>query len=180
MPERLFQTGFGQEFEPTSAKDMTPKGFAGLGAVTRQEAYDRLTSEPTPELGRFVREVQDEVRVSSPQDAAAYLQENVYSPFDQFDQEELWALLLDTKNRITHEAMIYRGTVNTVTIRPAELFKEAVRVNATAIILSHCHPSGASDVSPVIWRKMSNLLDRLKEGFQLSDWLKPGIAQVVN
>jgi DNA repair protein RadC len=57
-------------------------------------------------------------------------------------------LLLNTKNRITHEALVYRGTVNSIYIRPAELFKEAVRVNAPALLLSHVHPSGDPTPSP--------------------------------
>jgi RadC-like JAB domain len=101
-----------------------------------------------PDLGRFVRAVQEEVIVRSPSDAARHLLDRVYTPFDDFDQEELWTLLLNTKNRITHEAMVYRGTVNTIYIRPAELFKAAVRVNAPALLLSHVHPSGSVEPSP--------------------------------
>jgi len=43
---------------------------------------------------------------------------------------------------------VYRGTVNSINVRPAELFKEAVRVNAPALILSHVHPSGSTEPSP--------------------------------
>jgi len=43
-----------------------------------------------------------------------------------FDQEETWVLLLNTKHKITREAMVYRGTVNAAYIRVAEFFKEAV------------------------------------------------------
>lgn len=99
-------------------------------------------------LGRFVRVVNDEIIVRSPVDAAQYLLQHVYVPFDAFDQEELHVLLLNTKNRITHESMVYRGTVNSVFIRPAELFKEAVRVNAHGILLAHNHPSGSAEPSP--------------------------------
>jgi len=38
--------------------------------------------------------------------------------------------------------MVYRGQVAQISIRGAELLKEAVRVNAPVLILSHCHPSG--------------------------------------
>lgn len=99
-------------------------------------------------LGRFVRVVQDEIVVRSPIDVAQHLLQQIFTPFDAFDQEELWVLLLNTKNRITHETMVYRGTVNSVYIRPAELFKLAVRVNAPAIIMAHQHPSGSADPSP--------------------------------
>ncbi len=38
--------------------------------------------------------------------------------------------------------MLYRGSVNAAGGRVAELFREAVRRNATAIAIAHNHPSG--------------------------------------
>ena len=43
---------------------------------------------------------------------------------------------------------MYRGTVNTMYVRVAEVFREAIRLNAVGIILSHCHPSGEPTPSP--------------------------------
>ena len=97
---------------------------------------------------RFTRVVRESVDVRTPNDAANHLLTHVYAPFDTLDQEEMWSLLLNTKNKITHEAMIYRGTIDTVHIRFAEVFKEAVRFNARSIILSHVHPSGDPTPSP--------------------------------
>ena len=128
---------------------MTPTGFAGLIWPEHLEP----TLGPS---GRFVREARSRVQIGSPEKAAIYLQQHVYAPFEQFDQEEVWVLLLNNKNWITHEVMVYRGTVNTAYIRPVEFFKEAVRVNATALIVAHNHPSGDPTPSPVIWRKKSN------------------------
>ena len=99
-----------------------------------------------PGLSRFVRSVEETVIVASPRDAAQHLLTKVYAPFEQFDQEELWVLLLNNRNRITHEHLVYRGTINTIQVRQAEIFKEAVRTNSAALILYHCHPSG--DVTP--------------------------------
>ena len=104
--------------------------------------------EPASRPGRFVQEARTNVQIGSPEAAAAYLQQHIYQPFAQFDQEEVWVLLLNTKNRVTHEVMVYRGTVNTAYIRPVEFFKEAVRVNASSLILSHCHPSSDPNPSP--------------------------------
>ena len=86
--------------------------------------------------GRFVRQLREEVVVRSPSDAAHHLLEHVFAPIDAFDQEELWVVLLNTRKRITHEALVYRGTVNTIYVRPAELFKEAVRANAPGLLLT--------------------------------------------
>ncbi len=100
------------------------------------------------ELFRFTYEVKDDVQVRSPDMAGAYLLSHVFTPFDAFDQEEVWLLLLNNKNKITHQSMVYRGTVNSANIRVAELYKPAVRLNAPSMIMSHIHPSGAVDPSP--------------------------------
>ncbi len=57
-------------------------------------------------------------------------------------------LLLNNKHQVTHEVMVYRAQVNAINISEAELLKEAVRVNAPALVLSHCHPSGDPAPSP--------------------------------
>jgi DNA repair protein RadC len=105
------------------------------------------TPQPEGELPRFVREVAEPVYVRAPLDAAQHLITRVFVPFEAFDQEELFVLLLSTKNRITHEALVYRGTIDAVQIRLAELFKPAIQVNAPNIILSHNHPSGVPEPS---------------------------------
>jgi DNA repair protein RadC len=59
------------------------------------------------------------------------------------EQEEMRVLLLDTKHRlIGRPRTVYRGSVNATTVRVAELFRDAVRENAVAIVLVHNHPSG--------------------------------------
>ncbi len=97
---------------------------------------------------RFVQAVQEPVDIRSPADAAEYLLTKIFVPFDRLDQEELWLLLLNTRNRITHTVMLYRGTLNSIPVRSAEVFKEAVRVNAASVILAHNHPSGEPLPSP--------------------------------
>ena len=77
-----------------------------------------------------------------------YFRDNIYTPFELCHQEEFWALMLNTKNVVTHQAMIYRGTNTTMIVRPAEVFRPAIETNATAIILGHNHPSGSVEVSP--------------------------------
>lgn len=127
------------------------------------------------ESNRFVRVVREEVIVRTPADAAVHLQEKVFAPFDRLDQEELWVLLLSTGHRITHEVMLYRGTVDMIFVRPAEIFKEAVRVNAAAVLLAHNHPSGEPSPSPqdVALTATVNLAGELL-GIQLVDHIVVG------
>ncbi|OGO65835.1 MAG: hypothetical protein A2030_09780 [Chloroflexi bacterium RBG_19FT_COMBO_50_10] len=58
------------------------------------------------------------------------------------EQEELRVLLMDTRNRVQHIETVYRGSVNSSQVRVAEIFKAAIRRNATNLIVIHNHPSG--------------------------------------
>ena len=55
-------------------------------------------------------------------------------------------LTLDTKHQLLSATMLYRGSVSSAPARIAEVFREAVRRNASAIAVAHNHPSG--DPSP--------------------------------
>jgi DNA repair protein RadC len=96
---------------------------------------------------RFVRTLHEAVVVRTPAAAAQHRLTHIFTPFAAFEQEELWTLLLNTKQRITHEAMIYRGRLNQVTVRLADGFKPAIRYNTACLILAHNH-SSSGDPSP--------------------------------
>ncbi len=83
-------------------------------------------------------------RVTSPRDAARL----VLPEMGLLESEQMRVLLLDTKNQLIVVVTLYLGTVNECHVRVAEIFREAVRRNATALILAHNHPSGAVDPSP--------------------------------
>jgi DNA repair protein RadC len=83
-------------------------------------------------------------KIRSPQDAAALLMLQM----GHLDQEEIRTMLLDTRNKIISIVTVYRGTVNASQLRVGEIYKEAIRRNATSLILAHNHPSGEPDPSP--------------------------------
>lgn len=62
-------------------------------------------------------------------------------------KEHFYTLLLDSKNRIIKEDLISIGTLNASLIHPREVFKEAIKNSANAIILVHNHPSGDCEPS---------------------------------
>src|SRR3954464_13645269 len=64
------------------------------------------------------------------------------------DQETLRVVLLNTKNQVIKFSDVYKGSLNSSLVRVAEVFKEAVRVNAAAVIVAHNHPSGDPTPSP--------------------------------
>jgi DNA repair protein RadC len=64
------------------------------------------------------------------------------------EQEELRVILLDTRNSVMDVVTVYKGSLNSSQVRVGELFKEAIRRNAAAVILIHNHPSGDPTPSP--------------------------------
>ena len=63
-------------------------------------------------------------------------------------QEQLRVLLLNTRNGVMAQRLIYQGTVNSSAVRPAEVLRPAVVEAAPSIIISHNHPSGDPTPSP--------------------------------
>ena len=92
------------------------------------------------------------LQVKSPADIAQVLM----AEMSHLDQEHLRTVLLDTKNRLQTIHTVYIGSLNASMVRVGEVFKEAIRRNSAAMIVSHNHPSGQPDPSPVIWRIISS------------------------
>ncbi len=98
------------------------------------------------ELGRRLTLESPEERpiINGPADAAALVRYEMSA----LEQEHLRVLLLDTRNHVLDIVEVYRGSVNMSQIRVGEVFKAAIRRNATAVIVVHNHPSGDPTPSP--------------------------------
>jgi DNA repair protein RadC len=98
------------------------------------------------ELGRrlSIAVPEERVQVRSPADAANLL----LGEMSMLEQEELRVMLLDTRNRVLAINKVYVGSLNTSVIRTSEIFREAIRRNAAALIVIHNHPSGDPSPSP--------------------------------
>lgn len=57
-------------------------------------------------------------------------------------QEEFHVLLLDGRHRLIRAALITRGTLTASLVHPREVFRQALREAAAAVVLVHNHPSG--------------------------------------
>jgi DNA repair protein RadC len=66
----------------------------------------------------------------------------------RLEREELRVVLLNTKNVVLRVATVYQGNVSSSLVRVGELFRDAVRLNASGVILVHNHPSGDPTPSP--------------------------------
>ena len=110
---------------------------AGLGLATAVRVAAAC------ELGRRVIAAgADGERCDTPELAAAALAPH----FAHLERESLVVALLSRKHRLIAIVPVYVGNVAGTPVRIAELFTEAVRRNASGILLAHNHPSG--DPSP--------------------------------
>jgi DNA repair protein RadC len=131
--------------------------FGGISGIHRA-SFDELSSQKgvklakaaqikaAIELGRrlVLESPEDKPAIHSPADAAAMVQYDMSA----LQQEELRVMLLDTRNRVQFIETVYRGSVNSSQVRIAEIFKAAIRRNATNLIVIHNHPSGDPTPSP--------------------------------
>ena len=62
--------------------------------------------------------------------------------------ETFQVLLLDPRHRIRDRLEVSRGTLNASLVHPREVFREAIRRGAAAIVVGHNHPSGDPEPSP--------------------------------
>jgi DNA repair protein RadC len=123
---------------------------APLEELTRQHGIGAAKAaqiKAAIELGRrLASEAPEETTtISSPEDAARLLQYEMSA----LEDEHLRVILLDTRNHVLGEPQdLYHGSVNSSQVRIGEVFKPAIRRNATALILAHNHPSGDPTPSP--------------------------------
>ncbi len=86
----------------------------------------------------------ERVTINSPEEAANLIRYEMAG----LDHEEIWSMLLDTRNKLIEIKHVYVGSLNSAFARTAEIFKPAILANAAGIILAHNHPSGESNPSP--------------------------------
>ena len=82
--------------------------------------------------------------VRSPRDVA----ERLVLQMGRLEREELRVVLLNTKNAVLRVSTVYQGNVSASLVRVGELFRDAVRLDASGVILVHNHPSGDPTPSP--------------------------------
>lgn len=98
------------------------------------------------ELGRrlSIEQPDKRYRIRSANDAANLVRMELM----HLDHEEMYILLLDTKNQVVESVKQYKGTVNSSVLRIAEIFRPAILRNCPRILVCHNHPSGDPTPSP--------------------------------
>lgn len=97
------------------------------------------------ELGRRVQTAPPARRpaVRGPGDVVALLD----GQMRHLDREHFRAVLLNTRHEVLDVTSVAVGGLDSAAIHPREVFKEAIRRSAAAVILVHNHPSGTPEPS---------------------------------
>jgi len=99
--------------------------------------------------------------IRSPADTEAFL----LSRLRHLGHERFCCLYLDNRHRVLRFDELFRGTIDGTSVYPREVVKEALSVNAAAVILAHNHPSGVAEPSQADER----ITRRLKSALELVD-----------
>lgn len=103
--------------------DRYADALAAIRELIRRELFVQTDEHPT---------------IHSPADAANLVMYEMAS----LEQEQLRVILLNIRNRVIRVVTLYQGSANSAQVRVGELFKDAIREQAAAIIVVHNHPSG--------------------------------------
>jgi len=127
-------------------------GEARLAAVRVLPELARRYYEESLPFGEPIR---------SPADTEAFLQARMR----HLGHEVFCCLFLDNRHRVLRFDELFRGTIDGTSVYPREVVKEALAVNAAAVILAHNHPSGVAEPSQADER----ITRRLKAALELVD-----------
>jgi DNA repair protein RadC len=121
-----------------SVEELTRPGrFKGLGRVKARQLVAAM------ELARRLLHEQSKSpparRVRQPSDVVSLLHGDVAA----LDREVFWVILLDARNNVKGKPVeVSRGLLNASLVHPREVFQEAIRIAASAVVLAHNHPTG--------------------------------------
>jgi DNA repair protein RadC len=156
LAERLL-TRFGSLRQLLHADSDTILAEAGVG-------YARLAVlRALPHLARryFEQSLPTGATIRSPADTEAFL----LAKLRHLPHERFCCLYLDNRHRVLRFDALFRGTIDGTSVYPREVVKEALAVNAAAVILAHNHPSGVAEPSQADER----ITRRLKSALELVD-----------
>jgi len=133
------------------------KAHTGIGP-SRAAALRAL-----PELARryFSDALPPGEPIRSPADTEAFLKARMA----HLGHELFCCIFLDNRHRVLRFDPLFRGTIDGTSVYPREVVKEALAVNAAAVILAHNHPSGVAEPSQADER----ITRRLKSALELVD-----------
>jgi DNA repair protein RadC len=119
--------------------------------------------EAIPEIAKryFEQSLPPGHAIRSPADTEAFLR----AKLRDLPHELFCCLFLDNRHRVLSFEELFRGTIDGTSVYPREVVKQALAVNAAAVILAHNHPSGVAEPSQADER----ITRRLRSALELVD-----------
>lgn len=120
------------------AVEVTPKGTPRSDATVFEYRFTR-------------RQIAEPIgTIRTPDDVVSLLRDYVQP--DEAEQERLVVALVNVKHAVIGLETLYVGNASGTSVRVGEVFRAAVRLNASGIVIAHNHPSGdpmpsADDIS---------------------------------
>lgn len=91
----------------------------------------------------FGYRIQQSTQVKFGKVSSSYqIAQNLIYELQDFQQEHLVCLYLNTKNEVIKQETVFKGSLNQSVAHPREIFRSAVKYSAARLILAHNHPSG--------------------------------------
>lgn len=136
---------------------------ATLHVRDRRGRYQVASAEMILSAARQVIETRYPVGVLF--DAPAAVKDYLQAKLVGLDREVFSVLFLNSQNRLLAYEELFQGTLSQTSVYPREVVREALRINAAAVIFSHNHPSGEARPS----RADETLTQTLKAALALID-----------
>lgn len=129
-----------------------------VGGSIRPASEDEVISAARTMLDE---KIQRQGNISSPADSKAF----VSLRLGALPHEVFSVIFVDAQHRVIEYREMFRGTLSQSSVYPREVVKDALALNAAAVILCHNHPSGVTDPS----RADEYLTSTLKSALALVD-----------
>ena len=131
---------FSSAFSSTAIRSTNALLVCDVDGQYRVASADEVLSQA---WGVLADRVKPGVTLSSPQAVKDYLRLEI----GLLEHEVFTVVFLDAQHRVIELRQMFRGTVTQTSVYPREVVKEALQLNAAAVILAHNHPSGVPEPS---------------------------------
>ncbi|MGR3741981.1 RadC family protein [Companilactobacillus sp. DQM5] len=125
------------DIEYSNIEDL--KKIKGLGKCRAIELKAAIELGKRVQFGKTVRfeEINSSKKIG----------ELLISKLTGISQELVIVTYLDTKNQIIKIDNVFKGTLNSTTVHPRDIFRRCLQLSASKFIIAHNHPSGVLSVS---------------------------------
>lgn len=146
------------------SSSLEPSAFRAALLVCDADGHYRPAREE--EVVREARRVLSRrLRRGATMSSPAAVKDHLRVQLGMLEHEVFCVLFLDAQHRVIELRQMFRGTVSQTAVYPREVVKEALALNAAAVILAHNHPSGVAEPS----RADEHLTQTLKTTLALVD-----------